>query len=169
MRKPVTLRSLFSLGVFLLICSFSSLVLATPAEEAQLEQLDKIEGELELQRDWAKYRWEKSNSECYQKYWVNSCLKDARAEYRKEIDPIRVQEVELHEVQRKLRASIKDQRDAAKIAERASAEKAAERSANQKEFEEKQKAAAARAADLEQRRKDAPKRAQENKAGTQLD
>jgi peptidoglycan hydrolase CwlO-like protein len=100
---------------------------------------------------------------------VNSCLKDSRAQYRKEIDPIRAQEVELHEVQRKLRASIKDQRDAAKIAERASAEKAAERAANQKEFEEKQKAAAARAADLEQRRKDAPKRAQENKAGTQLD
>ncbi len=169
MRKPITLRSLLSLGAFLLICSFSSLVLATPAEEAQLEQLDKIESELELQRDWAKYRWDKKNSECYQKYWVNSCLKDSRAEYRKEIDPIRVQEVELHEVQRKLRASIKNQRDAAKIAERASAEKAAERAANQKDFEEKQKAAAARAADVEQRRKDAPKRAQENKAGTQLD
>ncbi len=169
MRKSVTLRTLFSLGAFLVVCSFSNLVLGTPAEEAQLEQLDKIEVELELQRDWAKYRWDKKNSECYQKYWVNSCLRDARAEYRKEIDPIRAQEVELHEVQRKLRASIKDQRDAAKIAERASAEKAAERSANQKEFEEKQKAAAARAADVEQRRKDAPKRAQENKAGTQLD
>jgi hypothetical protein len=162
-------RVLFSLGVFLLICSLSSLALATPAEEAQLEQLDKIERDLELQRDWAKYRWEKTSSECYQRYWVNSCLRDSRAQYRKEIDPIRAQEVELHEVQRKLRASIKDQRDAQKIAERASAEKAAERTANQKEFEEKQKAAAARAADLEQRRKDAPKRAQENKAGTQLD
>lgn len=169
MRKPSSLRSLAALGTFLLVCVFSNLALATPAEETQLEQLDKIERELELQRDWAKYRWEKTNSECYQKYWVNSCLKDSRAEYRKEIDPIRVQEVELHEVQRKLRASIKDQRDAAKIAERASAEKAAERSANQKDFEEKQKAAAARAADVEQRRKDAPKRAQENKAGTQLD
>lgn len=169
MRKPVTFRSLLSIGVFLLVCSFSSLVLATPAEEAELEQLDKIERELELQRDWAKYRWEKTNTECYQKYWVNSCLRDSRAEYRKEIDPIRAQEVELHEVQRKLRASIKDQRDAAKIAERTSIEKAAERSANQKAFEEKQKAAAARAADVEQRRKDAPKRAQENKAGTQLD
>ncbi|QWE23680.1 hypothetical protein FD975_06795 [Polynucleobacter sp. AP-Jannik-300A-C4] len=163
------MRALFSVGTFLLVCSFSPSVLATPAEEAQLEQLDKIERELELQRDWAKYRWEKTNSECYQKYWVNSCLKDSRAQYRKEIDPIRVQEVELHEVQRKLRSSIKDQRDVAKIAERASAEKAAERVANQKEFEEKQKAAAARAADVEQRRKDAPKRAQENKAGTQLD
>jgi hypothetical protein len=169
LRKPITFRSLLSLGAFVLIYSFSSLVLATPAEEAQLEQLDKIERELELQRDWAKYRWDKTNSECYQKYWVNSCLKDSRAEYRKEIDPIRAQEVELHEVQRQLRANIKDQRDATKIAERASAEKAAERSANQKEFEEKQKAAAARAADVEQRRKDAPKRAQENKAGTQLD
>jgi hypothetical protein len=143
--------------------------LGTPAEEAELEKLDKIEQELELQRDWAKYRWGKASSECYQKYWVNDCLKDSRAQYRKEIDPIRAQEVELHEVQRKLRASIKDQRDATKIAERASAEKAAERVTNQKEFEEKQKAAAARAADVEQRRKDAPKRAQENKVGTQLD
>lgn len=169
MIKLISVRALFSVGAFLLACSFSTLVPATPAEEAQLEQLNKIEGDLELQRDWAKYRWDKTNSECYQKYWVNSCLKDSRAQYRKEIDPIRVQEVELHEVQRKLRASIKDQRDATKIAERASAEKAAERVANQKEFEEKQKAAAARAADVEQRRKDAPKRAQENKAGTQLD
>ena len=169
MRKPFSIGSLFSLGIFLLMCSFSNLILATPAEEAELERLDKIERELELQRDWAKYRWEKTNSECYQKYWVNRCLSESRAEYRKEIDPIRAQEVDLHEVQRKLRASLKDQRDAKKIAERASSEKAAERVANQKEYEEKQKAAAARAADLEQRRKDAPKRAQENKAGTQLD
>ena len=169
MSKLFSLRTVCSFGVLLLVCSFTTLSLATPAEEAQLEQLDKIERDLELQRDWAKYRWDKANSECYQKYWVNDCLRDSRAQYRKEIDPIRVQEVELHEVQRKLRASIKDQRDATKIAERASAEKAAERVANQKEFEEKQKAAAARAADVEQRRKDAPKRAQENKAGTQLD
>lgn len=169
MREPFSLRALFAFIFCLLANSFSPGVLATPAEEAQLEQLDKIERELELQREWAKYRWDKTNSECYQKYWVNSCLRDSRAEYRKEIDPIRAQEVELHVVQRQLRASIKDQRDAAKIAERSSAEKAAERADNQKEFEEKQKAAAARAAELEQRRRDAPKRAQENKAGTQLD
>ena len=165
----MSFRAPFSIGGLLLICCFSNVVFATPAEEAQLDQLDKIEHELELQRDWAKYRWDKTNSECYQRYLVNRCLSQSRAEYRKEIDPIRAQEVELHEVQRALRASIKDQRDAAKIAERASSEKAAERAANQKDFEEKQKAAAARAADVEQRRKDAPKRSQENKAGTQLD
>ncbi|WP_251375055.1 hypothetical protein [Polynucleobacter sp. MWH-UH35A] len=149
--------------------ALSGVVLATPAEEAELEQLDRIEQELELQREWAKYRWGKTSSECYQRYWVNSCLKDARADYRKEIYPIREQEVALHEVQRKLRESLKNQEDIKRAAERASPEKAAERAANQAEYEQKQRDAAARAADLEQRRKDAPKRAQENKAGTQLD
>ena len=169
MRKSLSLRSKILVSVFLLITSFSGVALATPAEEAELEQLDKIEQELELQREWSKYRWGKASSECYQKYWVNSCLKDARATYRKEIDPIREQEVALHEVQRKLRESLKNQEDIKRAAERASPEKAAEREANQREYEQKQKDAAARAADLEQRRKDAPKRAQENKAGTQLD
>ena len=145
------------------------MALATPAEEDQLEQLDKIENELEVQRDWAKYRWEKASSDCYQNYWVNYCLGSARADYRKEIDPIRAQEVELHEVQRKLRESLKDQRDILRAAERVAPEKAAERTANQREYDEKQKDAATRAADREKRRQDAPKRAQENKAGTQLD
>ena len=149
--------------------SLSGIAFATPAEEAELAKLDKIEQELELQREWAKYRWGKASSDCYQNYWVNYCLRSARAEYRKEVDPISEQERALHEVQRNLRKSVKDQEDQKRAAERASPLKAAERTDNQREFEEKQKAAAARAADLEQRRKDAPKRAQENKAGTQLD
>ena len=169
MRKSLSLRPKILLGVFLIVTSLSGVALATPAEEAQLDQLDKIEQELELQRDWAKYRWGKASSECYQNYWVNYCLGSARADYRKEIDPIDEQERALHEVQRNVRKSLKDQDDKKRAAERASPEKAAERADNQREFDEKQKAAAARAADLEQRRKDAPKRAQENKAGTQLD
>ena len=164
-----TIRSTIFLGIFVVACSFSSLVLATPAEEAELAQLDKIEQELELQREWAKYRWGKAQSDCYQQYWVNYCIGSARTQYRKEIDPITEQEIALHEVQRKLRKSLKDQEDIKRAAERASPVKAAERADNQREFEEKQKAAAVRAADLEQRRKDAPKRAQENKSGTQLD
>ncbi|WP_216257800.1 hypothetical protein [Polynucleobacter sp. UB-Piko-W3] len=164
-----TIRSTIFLGIFVVACSFSSLVLATPAEEAELAQLDKIEQELELQREWAKYRWGKAQSDCYQQYWVNYCIGSARTQYRKEIDPITEQEIALHEVQRKLRKSLKDQEDIKRAAERASPIKAAERADNQREFEEKQKAAAVRAADLEQRRKDAPKRAQENKSGTQLD
>ena len=164
-----TIRSTIFLGIFVAAYSFGSLVLATPAEEAELAQLDKIEQELELQREWAKYRWGEAQSGCYQKYWVNYCISSARTQYRKEIDPITQQEIALHEVQRKLRKSLKDQEDIRRAAERASPVKAAERVDNQREFEEKQKAALVRAADVEQRRKDAPKRAQENKSGTQLD
>jgi len=167
--RSLVLRSKIFLGIFFVTCSFSSLVLATPAEEAELAQLDKIEQDLEIQREWAKYRWGKAQSECYQKYWVNYCIGNARSQYRKEIDPITEQEIALHEVQRKLRKSLKDQEDIKRAAERASPLKAAERVDNQRDFEEKQKAAAVRAADLEQRRRDAPKRSQENKAGTQLD
>ena len=163
------LRQAIFLGILVVACSFSSLVLATPAEEAELAQLDKIEQELELQREWAKYRWGKAQSDCHQKYWVNYCIGSARKEYRKEIDPITEQEIALHEAQRILRKSLKDQEDLKRAAERASPVKAAERADNQREFEEKQKAATARAADLEKRRKDAPKRARENKSGTQLD
>jgi len=169
LRKYFSLPLKIFVAIFLLVSSISSIALATPAEEVELAKLDKIESELELQREWAKYRWGKASSDCYQNYWVNYCLRSARAEYRKEIDPISEQERALHEVQRNLRKSIKDQEDQKRAAERASPVKAVERTDNQREFEDKQKAAAARAADLEQRRKDAPKRAQENKAGTQLD
>ena len=168
MKKDLSWRSKVFAGIFL-VGTLVGAALATPAEEAELAKLDKIESDLELQRDWAKYRWGKAVNECYQKYWVNHCLRSARADYRQEIDPISEQEKALHEVQRNLRKSIKDQEDQKRAAERASPEKAAERVENQRSFEEKQKAASGRAADLEQRRKDAPKRAQENKAGTQLD
>jgi hypothetical protein len=141
---------------------------ATPAQEAELERLDLIEAELTLQREWADYRWKKASSECYQKYLVNRCLSQTRAQYRKEIDPIRAQEVELNTAQRELRKLIKDERDAKRAAEKADPKKAEERTENVRAFEEKQREAAKRAEDLEERRKDAPRRAQENKAGTQL-
>ena len=169
MRRNLPVRFKVYLGALLIVCAMSGVVLATPAEEAELEQLTKIEEELELQREWVEYRLKRDSAVCYQKFWVNYCLGDVRADYRKELDPIRAQEVAVREAQRKLRESLKNQDDIKRAADRAAPEKAAERAANQREYEEKQKDAAARAADLEQRRKDAPKRAQENKAGTQLD
>jgi len=141
---------------------------ATPAQEAELNKLDLIEAELTLQREWSDYRWKKASAECYQTYLVNRCLSQARAQYRKEIDPIRQQEIELNTAQRELRKLLKDERDAKRIADKADPAKAAERTQNMRTYEQKQADAAKRAADLEERRKDAPRRAQENKAGTQL-
>jgi hypothetical protein len=147
----------------------STLIMAVTNDELELEGLNQIEAELTLQREWAEYRWKKTNSECYAKFFVNSCLADARAKYRREIDPIRAQEVLLNENQRIFKDRIKTQRDAQRAAERADPKRSQERADNEKAFQQKQKEAAARAADLEERRKDAPRRAQENKSGVKLD
>ena len=143
----------------------STLIMAATNDELELERLNQIEAELTLQGEWADYRWKKTNSECYAKFFVNSCLEDARAKYRREIDPIRSQEVLLNENQRIFKDRIKTQRDAQRAAERADPKRSQERADNEKAFQQKQKEAAARAADLEERRKDAPRRAQENKSG----
>jgi hypothetical protein len=147
----------------------STLIMAATNDELELERLNQIEAELTLQREWADYRWKKTNSECYAKFFVNSCLEDARAKYRREIEPIRSQEVLLNENQRIFKDRIKTQRDAQRAAERADPKRSQERADNEKAFQQKQKEAAARAADLEERRKDAPRRAQENKSGVKLD
>ena len=147
----------------------STLIMAATNDELELERLNQIEAELTLQREWADYRWKKTNSECYAKFFVNSCLEDARAKYLREIDPIRSQEVLLNENQRIFKDRIKTQRDAQRAAERADPKRSQERADNEKAFQQKQKEAAARAADLEERRKDAPRRAQENKSGVKLD
>jgi hypothetical protein len=166
--RPISFSTLLSLAIAFGLALGMGAVQATPAQEAELEKLDKIEAELTLQREWADYRWKKASAECYQKYLVNRCLGQTRAQYRKEIDPIRAQEVELNTAQRELRKLIKDERDAKRKAEKADPAKAAERAENVRAFEQKQRDAAKRAEDLEERRKDAPRRAQENKAGTQL-
>jgi hypothetical protein len=166
--RPLSFSTLLSTAIAFGLVLGMGTAQATPVQEAELAKLDLIEAELTLQREWADYRWKKASSECYQKYLVNRCLSQTRAQYRKEIDPIRAQEVELNTAQRELRELLKDERDAKRIADKADPAKAAERTQNKRAFEEKQQDAAKRAADLDERRKDAPRRAQENKAGTQL-
>ncbi len=168
MIRPLSFSTLLSTAIAFGLVLGMGTAQATPVQEAELAKLDLIEAELTLQREWADYRWKKASSECYQKYLVNRCLSQTRAQYRKEIDPIRAQEVELNTAQRELRELLKDERDAKRIADKADPAKAAERTQNKRAFEEKQQDAAKRAADLDERRKDAPRRAQENKAGTQL-
>lgn len=156
--------------VFIIILGLTSTpVYASTSDELELEKLNQIEAQLTLQREWVEYRWKKTNAECYDKFFVNSCLSDARAKYRRDIDPIRAQEVLLNENQRIIKERIKTERDARRAAERADPKRAQERVDNEKAFQQKQKDAAARAADLEERRKDAPRRAQENKSGVKLD
>jgi hypothetical protein len=154
--------------IFAVLCCANT-VWANTAEEDELAELNKIEAQLTLQRQWIDYRWKKASAECYKNFFVTFCLNGTRADYREEIDPVRAQEVALHESQRIMRDKIKDANDAKRAAERADPAKAEQRADNKKAFEQKQKDELQRAADLEKRRQDAPRRAQENRAGTRLD
>jgi hypothetical protein len=55
LRKQSPFRPKVLLGIFLTVCSLSGMVFATPAEEAELEQLIQIEQDLELQRECRQF------------------------------------------------------------------------------------------------------------------
>jgi hypothetical protein len=141
-------------------------VFATPDEELQLKEIDVIQERLNIQRDWADFRFEASKNECYSKFFTTSCLTKAKQAHDEEIKRIRSQEVPMHDRQRSLKESLKNQRDIERAAERADPKKSLERENNKKVYEEKQVDKAQREKDLEERRADAQRRSQENKSST---
>jgi hypothetical protein len=136
---------------------------ATPVAEAELKKIDEIQSQLNVKKDWAKFRYDEASAACYTKFFTDSCLKDARAIYRKETLDIRNQELPMHDRQRELKETLKTERDQKRRLESQDPKKAAQRADNKKAFEEKQEKMIERTLDLEERRKDAAKRAQENR------
>ena len=137
-------------------------VWATPAQVEELKQIDEAQEKINLKKEWIQYRYELASHDCYAKFFTVSCLKDARNNYRAELLPVRQEELAMHEHQRELKEALKNERDLERQAESADPNKAKERANNRKAFDEKQQKRADRAAELEERRKDAAKRSEEN-------
>ena len=76
---------------------------------------------------------------------------------------IRGQEIPMHERQRKLNEILKDERDIARLAEKLDPKNAEERAKNRRVYDQKQEDREQRIRDLEDRRKDAQKRATGNR------
>jgi hypothetical protein len=142
---------------------------ANQAREQELQELEKVQSNLDTQRAWVKYRYDKSLAECYALFWMQKCSDKARVIYLKESKVIRDQEIALHNRQRELNEYLKDEKDQARYADYADPEKVKERAQNRANFEEKQRLRAQREAELEERKKDAEKRAQENRKTSPLD
>jgi hypothetical protein len=142
---------------------------ANQAQEQELQELEKVQSNLDTQKEWVKYRYDKSLAECYAYFWMQKCSDKARVIYLKESQAIRDQEIALHNRQRELNEYLKDEKDQARYADYADPEKVKERAQNRANFEEKQRLRAQREADLEERKKDAEKRAQENRKTSPLD
>lgn len=151
------------LAVFVML---PMLVLAGPAEEAELADIDQRQANLNLKKDWAQYRLEKKQHDCYDKFFTTRCLDQARLEHRQEIKEIRSQEIPMHERQRVLKAILKDEKDAERLKQRNDPLKEEKRSENVKAFEQKQIDRDKREADLAKKRADSEKRANENKKAT---
>jgi hypothetical protein len=158
-----------SLGVFFTSLSLlATASFAGSAEIAELAEIEKIQGKLNLQKDWAKYRLEKKQHDCYDKFFTTRCLDKARLEHRQEIKEIRAQEIPMRERERVLKSIIKDEQDAQRIKERNDPAKAKQRADNVKDYEQKQLDQTKREEDLLKKRADSEKRAQENKKGSPL-
>jgi hypothetical protein len=158
-----------SLG--LLFASLSLMTMpsfAGPAEVAELAEIEKSQSNLNLQKDWAKYRLEKKQHDCYDKFFTTRCLEKARLEHRQETKEIRAQEIPMRERERVLKSIIKDEQDEQRIKDRNDPAKAKQRADNVKDYEKKQSDQVKREEDLVKKRADSEKRAQENKKGNPL-
>lgn len=149
----------FSMGLaFLPISSF-----AGTAERAELADISDRQGQLNLQRDWAKYRLDKSQHDCYSQFFTSRCLEKAKVLHRQEIKEIRAQEIPMNKRERVLKSILKDERDAERAASQADQAKADQRAMNVKEFEQKKIDQQQRQQDLEKRRAESEVKAKENK------
>jgi hypothetical protein len=158
-----------SLGIFFTSLSLlTTVTFAGPAEVAELAEIEKIQSNLNLQKDWAKYRLEKKQHDCYDKFFTTRCLDKARLEHRQEIKEIRAQEIPVRERERVLKAILKDEQDEQRIKERNDPAKAKQRADNVKDYEQKQLDQVKREEDLVKKRADSEKRAQENKKANPL-
>ena len=153
-------------SIFALFLVLPTLAIAGPAEEAELVDIDQRQANLNLKKDWAKYRLEKKQNECYDKFFTTRCLDQARLEHRQEIKEIRSQEIPMHERQRVLKAILKDEKDAERLKQRNDPLKEEKRAENFKAFEQKQIDRDKREAELAKKRADSERRANENKKAT---
>ena len=136
---------------------------ASSEVEAELKKIEDIQVQLNTKKDWAKFRYDELVVQCYKKFFTDSCIKDARAAYRQETLAIRNQELPMHDRQRELKEILKTERDKQRQLESQDPQKAKQRAGNKKAYEEKQEKMIERTLELEERRKDAAKRAQEHR------
>lgn len=156
---------------YLLIIGIFSIFngIAAQVQEKELMVLEEVQSHLNLQREWIQYRYDSKVKECSSLFWVQRCIDKARVQLLKESKVVRDQEIALHDRQRMVNEALKDEKDQLRIAEYQDPKKVQERADNRAAYEEKQRLRAERAEALEERRKDAAKRANENRQTSPLD
>jgi len=116
---------LVGLSVLLCIGWAQAQLTSSPAPyDAEHDARERARIEQERERVEAQYK--EARADCYQRFWVNSCLTDARRARRVVIDRLRAEEIVLDDAKRLAEAQVQKQRVEARRAEHARQEAARE-------------------------------------------
>jgi hypothetical protein len=162
---PKVLRKALLFGLLTIGCSAHAGIL----QQKELQDIELIQEKLDTQKQWIKYRYDQALAQCYETFWMQRCQDKARVIYLKDTKELREQEIALNERQRQVNEILKDEKDQQRLAENQDPKNVSERAKNRANYQEKQRLRAEREAELEERRKDAGKRAQENRKTSPLD
>ena len=89
-------------GVACITSSFAGQV-----HDQELAELEVVQDNLDLQKEWVQYRNDTQVRHCYQLFFVERCLDRVRQTYLKEIKVVRVQELAMHDRRREVNEMIK--------------------------------------------------------------
>jgi hypothetical protein len=155
-------RKIWFLG-FLMCGSFIGFATANPSLENELLKLDQIQEQLDLKREWVKFRFDSDVQTCKGLFFTTNCTTKAKKQFQQDEKDLFEQENLLHTRQREIKKDLKDEAVQQRLAERADPKQVQIRANNRASFEEKQREKALREAEVVERRNDAAKRAQENR------
>ena len=131
--------------------------------ENELVTLEQTQERLDLQLDWATYRYDLAVQICQDYFFVTPCVSKAKKQFLLEEKEIIQQENLLHARQRDVKKALKDLAETQREEERADPKKVAERANNRATYQEKQRLRVEREAELKERVKDNAKRSQQNR------
>ena len=148
---------------FLMYLGFLGVAMANPSLENELLKLDQIQEQLDLKREWVKFRFDSDVQACKVLFFTTNCTTKAKKQLQQDEKDLFEQENLVHSRQREIKKALKDEAEEQRLAERADPKQVQIRANNRASFEEKQRAKALREAEVVERRNDAVKRAQENR------
>lgn len=103
------MKRVFLVGMALGVAALGAQPLPDAANVAQ-ERLSAERERLQAERAQVEQAYEASLRACWQRFAVNTCLREARRSRYAALDPIRAQELALNAQERTLRAEQRDER-----------------------------------------------------------
>jgi len=115
-RSRLTITTLFACALWAL-CSVFTVFSAAAQTQASSEEVSQApspaelaQREIDTQRAKVEAAYDQARAACYQRFWVNACVREAKARRRVLMEDLRRQEIVLGDAQRRERGAEQQQR-----------------------------------------------------------